>query len=241
MSGNSRIAALVIAAVVILALAGGIVAAAVSSGPGGTVSLRCSSAGAGAGAGCVTPSTSSATTSTGATSTTVARRRPARVDDGSLGNRATRLACTLLSRAEIAKEFGGPVGEPTPTYPYCQWLVGKNSFVALDVEPVPPSTPPLSTSTRSCPFTVSGTPPSSPTTVTSTSPKARRRSGCCGSAWGLLLARHRATRSPRPRRAGASLAGGRCGPPACGSAWAADLLRRRLDGCRSGVGVVGAP
>jgi lysophospholipase L1-like esterase len=45
------------------------------------------------------------------------------------------MACTLLSRAQVGAEFGGPVGEPTPTYPYCQWLVGKNSFLALAVEP----------------------------------------------------------------------------------------------------------
>jgi lysophospholipase L1-like esterase len=59
----------------------------------------------------------------------------ARFDDGSLGSEATRAACTLLSRSQISKEFGGPVGEPTPTYPYCQWLVGENSYLALSVEP----------------------------------------------------------------------------------------------------------
>ncbi|HXY46137.1 MAG TPA: DUF459 domain-containing protein, partial [Acidimicrobiales bacterium] len=58
-----------------------------------------------------------------------------RLDDGSLGSQATRLACTLLSRRQIAREFGGPVGPATPTYPYCQWLVGENSFLALAVEP----------------------------------------------------------------------------------------------------------
>jgi len=57
------------------------------------------------------------------------------VDDGSLGNRATREACTLLSRAQIAAQFGGPVGWPTPTYPNCTWLVGSDAFLALGVEP----------------------------------------------------------------------------------------------------------
>lgn len=62
--------------------------------------------------------------------------RPApRLDDGSLGDRATRLACTLLSRAQIGRQFGGPVGAATPTYPYCQWLVGSDAFLALQVEP----------------------------------------------------------------------------------------------------------
>lgn len=58
-----------------------------------------------------------------------------RIDDGSLGDRATRLACTLLSRAQIARQLGGPVGVATPTFPYCQWLVGKDAFLALEVEP----------------------------------------------------------------------------------------------------------
>ncbi|HTW97135.1 MAG TPA: hypothetical protein VMD59_00075 [Acidimicrobiales bacterium] len=60
---------------------------------------------------------------------------PRRVDDGSLGDQATRIACTLLTTAQIAAQFGKPVGPATPTYPYCQWLVGANSFLALDVEP----------------------------------------------------------------------------------------------------------
>ena len=41
----------------------------------------------------------------------------------------------MLSRAQIASQFGGPVGPPTPTYPYCQWLVGAHAFLALSVEP----------------------------------------------------------------------------------------------------------
>jgi hypothetical protein len=35
----------------------------------------------------------------------------------------------------VKGQFGGPVGSPTPTYPYCQWLVGADAFLALDVEP----------------------------------------------------------------------------------------------------------
>jgi hypothetical protein len=82
------------------------------------------------------------------TSTSSARRPPrhkarrashakaaARFDDGSLGDRSTRVACTLLTRAQIASQFGGPVGVATPTYPYCQWLVGSGGFFALAVEP----------------------------------------------------------------------------------------------------------
>ncbi len=60
---------------------------------------------------------------------------PPRLDDGSFGNRATRVACTLLARAQIQKQFGGPVGPATPTYPDCQWLVGSDAFLALGVEP----------------------------------------------------------------------------------------------------------
>jgi hypothetical protein len=61
--------------------------------------------------------------------------RSTRIDDGSLGNQATRMACTLLSRDEIRAQFGGAVGVPTPTYPYCQWLVGTSAFLGLAVEP----------------------------------------------------------------------------------------------------------
>jgi lysophospholipase L1-like esterase len=62
------------------------------------------------------------------------RARP-RLDDGSLGSQVTRVACRLLSRAQIRAEFGGPVSPATPTYPYCQWLVGTGAFLALAVEP----------------------------------------------------------------------------------------------------------
>jgi Protein of unknown function (DUF459) len=40
----------------------------------------------------------------------------------------------MLSREQILAQLGGPVGLPTPTYPYCQWLVGTDSFLALAVE-----------------------------------------------------------------------------------------------------------
>lgn len=94
----------------------------------------------------VTTSTSATTTTRGPAITTTSepppttlpasRPRPSlRLDDGSLGNRATRLACSLLGRAQIHDEFGGPVGPATPAYPYCQWLVGSDAFLALSVEP----------------------------------------------------------------------------------------------------------
>jgi hypothetical protein len=76
------------------------------------------------------------TTTTSVPTTTEPRpSHPPRIGDGSLGDQPTRIACTLLTTSEIAKEFVGPVGPATPTYPYCQWLVGENSFLALDVEP----------------------------------------------------------------------------------------------------------
>lgn len=54
---------------------------------------------------------------------------------GALGDRVSWEACNLLTRAQIAAQFGGPVGPPTPTYPDCSWLVGRNAFLALDIEP----------------------------------------------------------------------------------------------------------
>jgi uncharacterized protein len=80
--------------------------------------------------------TSAATSEIPPTTLPASRPRPSpRLDDGSLGDRATRLACSLLGRAQIRDEFGGPVGPATPTYPYCQWLVGSDAFLALSVEP----------------------------------------------------------------------------------------------------------
>jgi hypothetical protein len=56
-------------------------------------------------------------------------------DPGALGAKAAWEACDLLARSQIRGQFGGPVGPAVPTYPYCSWLIGKNSFLALDVEP----------------------------------------------------------------------------------------------------------
>ena len=36
-------------------------------------------------------------------------------------------------RPEIEAQFGGPVGEATPIYPYCQWLVGDDAFIAVTI------------------------------------------------------------------------------------------------------------
>lgn len=58
--------------------------------------------------------------------------------DGSLGDPSTRLACTLLSPGQIELRFDGPVAEPTPTYPFCQWQVGDDGFVAVRVYPNTP-------------------------------------------------------------------------------------------------------
>ncbi len=90
---------------------------------------------------CVTTTDARAatTSSTVPASTSTSRPKPPpgpqRIDDGSLGSQATRAACTLLTRGEISREFGGPVGRATPTFPYCQWLIGKDSWLALDVMP----------------------------------------------------------------------------------------------------------
>jgi hypothetical protein len=53
--------------------------------------------------------------------------------DGSLGDADTKAACSLLTQAEIEAQFGGPVGEATPVYPYCQWLVGDDAFLAVQI------------------------------------------------------------------------------------------------------------
>ena len=57
--------------------------------------------------------------------------------DGSLGDPNTARACSLLDSADIEAQFGGPVGAPTPIYPYCQWIVGDGAaFVALTILPM---------------------------------------------------------------------------------------------------------
>jgi hypothetical protein len=53
--------------------------------------------------------------------------------DGSLGDADTKTACGLLTQAEIEAQFGGPVAEATPVYPYCQWLVGDDAFLAVQI------------------------------------------------------------------------------------------------------------
>ncbi len=53
--------------------------------------------------------------------------------DGSLGDADTKQACALLTQGEIEAQFGGPVQEATPVYPYCQWLVGDDAFVAVQI------------------------------------------------------------------------------------------------------------
>jgi hypothetical protein len=53
--------------------------------------------------------------------------------DGSLGDADTKTACGLLTQGEIEAQFGGPVAEATPVYPYCQWLVGDDAFLAVQI------------------------------------------------------------------------------------------------------------
>jgi lysophospholipase L1-like esterase len=58
--------------------------------------------------------------------------------DGSLGDPATTGACTLLTNEEVEAQFGGPVSGPYPTYPFCQWLIGGDAFVAAGYLPGKP-------------------------------------------------------------------------------------------------------
>lgn len=56
--------------------------------------------------------------------------------DGSLGNAATRQACTLLNPEQISAAFGGrDVSPPFATYPFCQWFIGHDAFLALSIQP----------------------------------------------------------------------------------------------------------
>ena len=91
-------------------------------------------AGSGANAGTPTPPPHTAAAPRTATPTARPTREWEAPADGSLGDPATAAACTLLTQREIARRFGGPVGEPTPEYPYCRWAVGAG-FVALRVAP----------------------------------------------------------------------------------------------------------
>ncbi|MGH9172632.1 MAG: DUF459 domain-containing protein [Acidimicrobiales bacterium] len=72
------------------------------------------------------------------TTTTTTAPAPPRLDDGSLGDQAPRIACTLLSASQIQKVFHAPVPAGVPVYPYCQWLVGRSTWLALEVEPDTP-------------------------------------------------------------------------------------------------------
>ncbi len=54
---------------------------------------------------------------------------------GSLGDPATEDACTLLTRAQIGDAFGRKVSGPFATYPFCQWFIGRDAFVAAGVRP----------------------------------------------------------------------------------------------------------
>jgi hypothetical protein len=63
------------------------------------------------------------------------RPHPPGPPPGALGSRPAWEACDLLSRAQIRAQFGGRVGQPTPVYPYCQWLIGSDAFLALEIEP----------------------------------------------------------------------------------------------------------
>jgi|KBSSwiStaDraftv2_1062776.scaffolds.fasta_scaffold932382_2 hypothetical protein len=65
--------------------------------------------------------------------TTTTTTPPIGKHDGSLGDADTKQACSLLTAPEIEAQFGGPVGEATPIYPYCQWLVGTDAFVAVTI------------------------------------------------------------------------------------------------------------
>lgn len=138
---RSRWSALgIAAAIVAFAVVAGMAGVATSTSGKSPRPCATASSTASSGVACVSqtaPAPASVSTTLAVPTTTRPKAPPhaARVDDGSLGNEATRIACTLLSRSQIAKEFGGPVGEATPTYPYCQWLVGENSYLALAVEP----------------------------------------------------------------------------------------------------------
>jgi lysophospholipase L1-like esterase len=111
---------------VLLAVVGGSVGAAIALSGGSSTPLEPASAGQ---RGAV-----SVAESPGATEAAAPEPPP----DGSLGARNVRLACTLLRRPEIRAQFGGPVGKPTPIWPYCQWTIGRDAWVAVWVGPKTP-------------------------------------------------------------------------------------------------------
>jgi hypothetical protein len=86
-------------------------------------------------------SRAAAAPATGGAAPSDAPASAARPRDGSLGDENSKRACELLTQLEIEAQFGGPVGEATPMYPYCQWIVGddKSAFVAVTIIPMPMS------------------------------------------------------------------------------------------------------
>ena len=114
------------ALVVLAVLVGGGVAAALAVSGGGGSSPAAATSGSGA-----QPTSEAAAPSTGEAVSAAERALP----DGSLGARNVRLACTLLTKQEIKAQFGGPVGKPTPIWPYCQWAIGRDAWLALWVGP----------------------------------------------------------------------------------------------------------
>ncbi|HXY91513.1 MAG TPA: hypothetical protein VEP49_03480 [Acidimicrobiia bacterium] len=119
-SGRGGVRALVVGAVVGALVAGGVELAGMAGGAGSAGSSR---------GGAAATTTTPLTTTAAPTTTTV----PIGEHDGSLGDADSRLACTLLTPAEIEAQFGGPVGDATPLYPYCQWLVGDDAFIAVQI------------------------------------------------------------------------------------------------------------
>jgi uncharacterized protein len=113
----------------IVVIAGGAAGAAIALSGG---EPQATPAGSSTSSGDVPAATSTAET---ASTSTVAAEPLA---DGSLGAKNTRLACTLLTREEIAAQFEGQVGKPTAVWPYCQWMVGKDAWVAVWVGPKTP-------------------------------------------------------------------------------------------------------
>ena len=73
---------------------------------------------------------------TGATPDSLVRDRRQLPMRGALGNVATSRACTLLTRPQIATAFDRPqVSHPFATYPFCQWFIGRDTYLALGIRP----------------------------------------------------------------------------------------------------------
>lgn len=50
-------------------------------------------------------------------------------------NTNARLACGLLQRSEIEFFFTAPAGEPKTVDPFCQWSVGSDAWLSLEIRP----------------------------------------------------------------------------------------------------------